>query len=108
MKESRTSASSLRTRWPWCTSASARSAISRGEPRGTAGLAEIRDASKLLLMSRIRVAAVADVLLTEMGGVARSVRGITRELAQLDPDRLEVTIVARHRPEAMDGVTFRR
>jgi glycosyltransferase involved in cell wall biosynthesis len=59
-------------------------------------------------MSKIRVAAVADVLLTEMGGVARSVRGITRELAQLDPDRLEVTIVAKHRPEAMDGLAFRR
>jgi glycosyltransferase involved in cell wall biosynthesis len=59
-------------------------------------------------MPRIRVAVVADVLLTEMGGVARSVRGITRELARLDPDRLEVTIVARRRPEAIDGLAFRR
>jgi glycosyltransferase involved in cell wall biosynthesis len=65
-------------------------------------------ASKLLEMPRIRVAVVADVLLTEMGGVARSVRGITRELGQLDPDRLQVTVVAKRRPEAMDGLAFRR
>ncbi len=65
-------------------------------------------AFKLMTMPRIRVAVVADVLLTEMGGVARSVRGITHELALLDPDRLEVTIIAKRRPEAMDGLAFRR
>jgi glycosyltransferase involved in cell wall biosynthesis len=59
-------------------------------------------------MGAIRVAVVADVLLTEMGGVARSVYGITRELAQLDPDRIDVTLVARDRPAGIDGIPFRR
>jgi glycosyltransferase involved in cell wall biosynthesis len=56
----------------------------------------------------IRVAIVADVLLAEMGGVARSVLNITRELASVDPDRLAVTVVARGRPGAINGVAFRR
>jgi glycosyltransferase involved in cell wall biosynthesis len=56
----------------------------------------------------LRVAVVADVLLHEMGGVARSILGITRELARLDPARLELTIVAARRPETIDGIPFRR
>jgi glycosyltransferase involved in cell wall biosynthesis len=56
----------------------------------------------------LRVAVVADVLLTDMGGVARSVYEITRELAQLDPDRIELTVVARNRPPGIDGIRFQR
>jgi glycosyltransferase involved in cell wall biosynthesis len=55
----------------------------------------------------IRVAVVADVLLTPMGGVARSVLNVTRELARLDPARLSVTVVAARRPDAIDGIPFR-
>ena len=43
-----------------------------------------------------------------MGGVPRSVIGITRELAVLDPDRVSVTVVAAHRPEIVNGLPFRR
>jgi glycosyltransferase involved in cell wall biosynthesis len=57
-------------------------------------------------MARLRVAVVADVLLTEMSGVGRSVLGVTRELAELDPERLGVTIVARRRPAVVDGLRF--
>lgn len=55
-----------------------------------------------------RVAVVADVLLTPMGGVARSVSAIVRELTRLDPNRLEVTVVASSHLPALEGVTFRR
>ena len=56
----------------------------------------------------LRVALVADVLLAEMGGVARSVAGILRELATLDPERLEITVVAARRPPDLHGARFRR
>ena len=45
-------------------------------------------------MGGVRTAVVADVLLLEMGGVSRSVLGVTRELGRLDPERVSVTIVA--------------
>ncbi len=57
-------------------------------------------------MARLRVAVVADVLLTDMSGVGRSVLGVTRELAGLDPERLDVTIVARGRPAVADSLQF--
>jgi glycosyltransferase involved in cell wall biosynthesis len=56
----------------------------------------------------LRVAIVADVLLAEMGGVARSVSAVVRELARLDPDRLQITIVARRHPPGFDGAAFKR
>lgn len=43
-----------------------------------------------------------------MGGVSRSVLGVTRELSRLDPRRVAVTVVARRRPDAIDGIAFRR
>ena len=57
-------------------------------------------------MAPLRVAVVADVLLAEMSGVGRSVLGVTRELAELDRERLEVTIVARRRPAVADSLQF--
>lgn len=42
-----------------------------------------------------------------MGGVSRSVLGVTRELARLDPRRIAVTLVARRKPDVIDGVAFR-
>ncbi len=59
-------------------------------------------------MPPLRVGVVADVLLSEMGGVSRSVLGVTRELARLDPERVEVTLVARGRPAGIDGIPFRK
>jgi glycosyltransferase involved in cell wall biosynthesis len=56
---------------------------------------------------RLKVAVVADALLVEMGGVPRSVIGISRELAKLD-DRVELTMVAARRPECVDGMRFVR
>jgi glycosyltransferase involved in cell wall biosynthesis len=56
----------------------------------------------------IEVGVVADALLVEMGGVPRSILGITRELCALDPERLRVTVVAARRPEAIDGMPFMR
>ncbi len=56
----------------------------------------------------IRVAVVADALLVEMGGVPRSILGVTHELARLDPERLEVTVVASRHPELINGLTFRQ
>lgn len=56
----------------------------------------------------LRLAVVADALLVEMGGVPRSVLGVTSELAQLDPEELEVTVVASRRPTDIDGIPFRR
>ena len=58
-------------------------------------------------MAPLRVAVVADVLLAEMSGVGRSVLGVTRELAELDRERLGVTIVARRRPAVVNSVPFR-
>lgn len=55
----------------------------------------------------LRIAIVADVLLSPMGGVARSVLNVTRELARIDPARLAVTVVAARRPDVIDGVPFR-
>jgi len=51
---------------------------------------------------------VADALLVEMGGVPRSIIGITRELAALDPERVRVTVVAARKPDAIDGLPFVR
>lgn len=59
-------------------------------------------------MSPLRVAVFADVLLAQMGGVARSVSAIVRELNRLDPERLQVTVVASRHPDKLDGVSFRR
>jgi glycosyltransferase involved in cell wall biosynthesis len=59
-------------------------------------------------MKPLRVAVVADALLLDMGGVARAVLGVTRELAQLAPDRLAVTVVAARKPESINGLAFRR
>src|SRR4051794_35781067 len=59
-------------------------------------------------MGPLRVAVVADILLSPMGGVARSVQGILDELAHLDPTRLEVTVVARRRPGSINGMRFQR
>lgn len=56
----------------------------------------------------LRLAVVADALLVEMGGVPRSVLGVTSELAHLDPDALDVTVVAARRPADIDGIPFRR
>jgi glycosyltransferase involved in cell wall biosynthesis len=56
----------------------------------------------------IRLAVVADVLLGEMGGVARSVLNVTKELARLDPERLSVKVVAGRRPDSINGVAFHR
>lgn len=43
-----------------------------------------------------------------MGGVPRSILGVTRELARLDPSRLQVTIVAARRPHLIGTLPFRR
>jgi alpha-1,3-rhamnosyl/mannosyltransferase len=59
-------------------------------------------------MPPIKVAVVADALLVQMGGVPRSIIGIVRELAALDREQLEVTVVAARRPELVDGLRFRR
>src|SRR4051794_30621820 len=59
-------------------------------------------------MGPLRVAVVADILLSPMGGVARSVRGILDELGTLDPKALEVTVVARRRPDCINGMRFQR
>jgi glycosyltransferase involved in cell wall biosynthesis len=59
-------------------------------------------------MAPLKVAVVADVLLTPMGGVARSVWGIVQELAQLDPERIDLTVVAKRKPQALNGTPFRR
>ncbi|HEV2590284.1 MAG TPA: glycosyltransferase family 1 protein [Gaiellaceae bacterium] len=59
-------------------------------------------------MAPIKLAVVADALLVEMGGVPRSIIGITRELAALDPERIEVTVVAARRPDSVNGLAFRR
>jgi glycosyltransferase involved in cell wall biosynthesis len=56
----------------------------------------------------IRLAIVADVLLAPMGGVARSVLNVTRELARLDSTRLSITVIAARRPHVVDGIPFRR
>ena len=56
----------------------------------------------------LRVAVVADVLLAEMGGVARSVSAIVRELSTLEPERLEITVVAARPPDDLYGAAFRR
>ena len=56
----------------------------------------------------IEVGVVADALLVEMGGVPRSILGITRELAALDPERVRVTVVAARRPEVINGLPFQR
>jgi glycosyltransferase involved in cell wall biosynthesis len=59
-------------------------------------------------MRPVRVAIVADVLLLPMGGVGRSVLGVTRELARLDPRRIEVTVVAHRSPDLIQGIRFQR
>lgn len=59
-------------------------------------------------MAPLRLAVVADALLVEMGGVPRSVLGVTSELAGLDPETLTVTVVAARRPASIDGMPFRR
>ncbi len=59
-------------------------------------------------MAPIKVAVVADALLVEMGGVPRSVLGVTHELGRLDPERIQVTVVAARRPDAINGLAFRR
>jgi len=59
-------------------------------------------------MAPIKVAIVADALLVEMGGVPRSVLGVTRELARLDPERIQVTVVAARRPDMINGLPFKR
>ena len=59
-------------------------------------------------MAPLRLAVVADALLVEMGGVPRSVLGVTAELAKLDPDALDVTVVAARRPASINGLPFRR
>lgn len=56
----------------------------------------------------IEVGVVADALLVEMGGVPRSIIGITRELAALDPERLRVTVIAARKPDVINGVPFLR
>jgi glycosyltransferase involved in cell wall biosynthesis len=43
-----------------------------------------------------------------MGGVPRSVLGVTCELAKLDPDALDVTVVAARRPASVNGLRFQR
>lgn len=57
-------------------------------------------------MAPLRIGVVADVLLNPMGGVARSVLGITRELARLDAERVQVTVIGRRRPPQIDGIQF--
>ena len=59
-------------------------------------------------MRPLKVAVVADALLLDMGGVARAILGVTRELAQLAPDRLSVSIVAARRPDSINGLAFHR
>jgi glycosyltransferase involved in cell wall biosynthesis len=59
-------------------------------------------------MAPIKVAVVADALLVEMGGVPRYVLGVTRELGRLDPERIQVTVVAARRPDTINGLPFRR
>jgi glycosyltransferase involved in cell wall biosynthesis len=59
-------------------------------------------------MMPLRVAVVADVLLAQIGGVSRSVGAIVSELACLDPERLQVTVVASRHPLGLDGIPFKR
>jgi glycosyltransferase involved in cell wall biosynthesis len=59
-------------------------------------------------MAPMRVALVADVLVLPMGGVSRSVLCLMQELDELDPAGIEVTLVARSRPEGTDGYAFRK
>src|SRR5438105_1152163 len=59
-------------------------------------------------MSPVRVAIVADVLLAEMGGVARSVWCLVNELARMPEDRVRMTLVARDRPGEANGLPFSR
>lgn len=59
-------------------------------------------------MAPLRIGVVADVLLNPMGGVARSVLGITGELAQLDSERVQVTVIARRRPSKINGIDFQK
>ena len=59
-------------------------------------------------MGGLRTAVVADVLLLEMGGVSRSVLGVTRELGRLDPERVSVTIVAKRKPASINGTPYRQ
>jgi glycosyltransferase involved in cell wall biosynthesis len=66
------------------------------------------EATILNLMKPLRVAVVADGLLLAMSGVSRSILGVSRELARLDPDRVSVTLVARRRPPSIDGLPYRR
>ncbi len=56
----------------------------------------------------LRLAVVADALLVEMGGVPRSVLGVTSQLAQLGPEALEATVVATRRPTGINGIPFQR
>src|SRR6266498_1994500 len=77
-------------------------------PMSMTALLKMVDRRYSQVVAALRVAVVADVLLTDMGGVARSVLEITRELARLDPNRIELTVVARNRPPALDGIRFRR
>jgi glycosyltransferase involved in cell wall biosynthesis len=65
-------------------------------------------ASYSVAVRPLRVAIVADVLLLPMGGVGRSVLGVTRELARLDPRRIEVTVVAHRSPDLNEGIRFQR
>jgi glycosyltransferase involved in cell wall biosynthesis len=69
---------------------------------------QARESKPRMRTRPLRVAVVADAPGRAMGGVARSVVGVTRELAQLDPRRLEVTIVASTPPDRLPGVRFRR
>jgi glycosyltransferase involved in cell wall biosynthesis len=66
------------------------------------------EAPILFDMKPLRVAVVADVLLAQIGGVSRSVGAIVNELARLDPERLQVTVVASRHPLGLDGIPFRR
>jgi glycosyltransferase involved in cell wall biosynthesis len=59
-------------------------------------------------MAALRVAIVADVLLAEMGGVARSVQALIQALAEQPRDRVELTVVARGRPEGIADLPFAR
>jgi glycosyltransferase involved in cell wall biosynthesis len=59
-------------------------------------------------MAALRVAIVADVLLGEMGGVARSVSALACALAEQPRDRVDVTLVAAAHPRGIDGLPFAR
>lgn len=71
-------------------------------------LLKLADLAYAQAVPAMRVAVVADVLLGQMGGVARSVHGVLCELAKLDPDRLEVTVVAHAKPDSIGDIPFRR